>query len=385
MSMYEFVFSEKAPRRYIRHIIFWLAWGTYFFASMNFLPSQTNAPPRTEYSIWNLPEFIHLLLVLWVHVLACYGFIYFILPRYLLKARYFSFLGATLLLTIVMILATRIIDTVIIPSLKNSTNNPAIPFYASVFSGVISAIKIIAVAAAIKLIKHWWMKQKEKERLEKEKIEADLQLLKSQIHPSFLFSTLNNINLFALKASPKAPEMLLKLSDILSYMLYDCNDDLVPLEKELKMLNDYMVLEKIRYNGSLDMNVQVKGDINNKRIAPLLLLRFIENSFKQCNNSLIEKHWINLELQIEKQVLYMKLMNGKSPTLPVKEKNKEDTLAQVQKRLQLLYPGMHNLKIMDEPEIMMIILEINLNAMSVDDKNKMISIVAEKEELINAN
>jgi sensor histidine kinase YesM len=383
--MYKFVFSEKAPHRYIRHVIFWLVWGTYFFASMNFLPPQTNAPPRPEYSIWNLPEFIHLLLVLCVHILACYGLIYFILPRYLLKARYFSFLGGTLLLTTMMILATRVIDTVIIPALKDSTNNFPIPFYSSIFSGLISAIKIIAVAAAIKLVKHWWMKQKEKERLEKQKIQTDLQLLKSQIHPSFLFSTLNNINSFALKASPKAPEMLLKLSDILSYMLYECNDHDVLLEKELKMLNDYMVLEKIRYNGSLDMNVQVKGDISNKRIAPLLLLRFIENGVKQCNNSLTEKHWINLELQIEKHVLYMKLMHGKSPTLQAKEKNEDDELAQVQKRLQLLYPGMHHLRIMDEPEIMMIILEIDLNPMSVDDKNKMTSTVAETEALINAN
>jgi LytS/YehU family sensor histidine kinase len=248
------------------------------------------------------------------------------------------------------------------PLISDSISKSPIPYYASIYSGVISAIKILAVAVGIKLIKHWWLKQKEKERLEKEKIDAELQLLKAQIHPGFLFNTLNNIYSFALTASPKAPEMLLKLSDILSYMLYECNDREVNLEKEIKMLKDYMTLEKTRYGDKMEMNIQVKGDISQEKIAPLLLLRFVENSFKQCSQNSIEQPWINFEIQVENHVLYTKLMNGKSPIMANIEDVQNDDLVQGQKRLDLLYPGRYELKIIEEPEIMMVTLEIYLQS-----------------------
>ena len=364
MNWHEFVFSEKKPQRYIRHVVFWLGWGLYFFATMSFLETQTNAPPRLEYSIRSFPGFIHGLLPFCIHILACYALIYFFLPRYLLKAKYISLLVGIILLGFVMVQATRFVDTIVIPFLKGSADSAAIPYYFSVFSGLISAIKIIAVAAAIKLVKYWWLKQKEKESLEKEKIETDLQLLKAQIHPGFLFYTLNNIHSFALKASPKAPEMLLKLSDILSFMLYECNDKRVPLEKEIRMLKDYMTLERLRYGDKLEMNMRVKGDPDKKYIAPLLLLSFVENSFWQCSSKLTEQPWINLEMLIQDDVLTMKLMNGKPLELPVSADGEDDGLARAEKRLQLLYPGSHELIITPDPEIMMVILKVKLESHS---------------------
>ena len=368
MNWHEFVFTQKKPRLYLRHIIFWLAWGAYFFISMNFLPAQANAPAKPGYSLWSFPEFIRLLLTLCIHLIACYAFIYFILPRYLLKARYMLLFAGIILLGVLMVQGTRFIDTVVFPFLKGSTAKVA--YYTSVFSGLLSSVKIIAVATAIKLIKHWWLKQKEKEQLEKEKIEAELQLLKAQIHPSFLFNTLNNIYAFALIPSPKAPEMLLRLSDILSYMLYDCNDREVPLEKEIKMLKDYMTLEKLRYGDKLEMNLQVEGDTSTEKIAPLLLLRFIENSFKQCSDRMTAQAWINMEIQIETHTLMMKLMNGKPVEKPITGNDEEDDFEQVQRRLQLLYPGRHELKITEEPEIMMVSLQIWLEQQIPHDQYK---------------
>lgn len=368
MNWHEFVFSERAPQRYVRHIIFWLAWWLYFFISMNFLTQQANAPQKIEYSFQSFHDITHSLLILFIHVLACYALIYFLLPRYLLKAKYLLFLAGVILIGFAIVQVSRFIDTFIAPLLDQSANYQPPPYYTSIYNGLISAIKIIAVAAGLKLVKHWWLKQKEKERLEKEKVDAELQLLKSQIHPSFLFSTLNNIHSFSLKASSKAPEMLLKLSDILSYMLYECSDRVVPLGKEIKMLKDYMTLEKIRYGDKLEMNIQVKGDTGKDKIAPLLLIRLIENSFNQCNDILIEQPWINLEIEIEEHVLHMKLINGKSPILSSAENSEEDNLDQAKRRLELLYPGSHQLVIMDEPEIMIIDLEINLTALNEHEK-----------------
>ncbi len=108
------------------------------------------------------------------------------------------------------------------------------------------------------------MKQKESERLESEKINAELQLLKAQVHPDFLFKTLNNIYTHAASSSPRTSGMLLKLSDLLSYMLYECDKPVVPLEKEIAMMKEYMQLEKIRYNDEPEMEVNIKGDLTGK-------------------------------------------------------------------------------------------------------------------------
>jgi hypothetical protein len=379
MSWHEFIFSDKKKHRYTRHIVFWVLWWLYFYGSRYFYPKpllsgptgilkladsvrkisgQINSNAETA-NVWGTTEFIRSLLMLSIHIAACYIIIYFLL-RYLLKARYLLFLSGLMLLIFAMILASRFVDMMAIAFIAGKTDIVKTPYYASIFVGVINAIKIIAVAMAIKLGKHWWFKQKEKEKIEKEKIDAELQLLKAQIHPRFLFDTLNNIYSYALTASLKAPEMLLKLSDILSYMLYECNDAEVSLEKEIKMLRGYMALEKTRYGDKLEMNILVKSDGKEYRIAPLLLLRFIENSFRQSSNNKIEQAWINLEMHIENHVLEMKLMNGKTAESPLQENGEENDLSLAERRLQLLYHGKHILKVTEEPEIMIVTLRLDL-------------------------
>jgi LytS/YehU family sensor histidine kinase len=118
----------------------------------------------------------------------------------------------------------------------------------------------VIAAIAIKLVKYWWWKQKETERLEKEKIAVELKLLKAQIHPDVLFSSLESIYQFAQHNPPRASELLLKLSDLLSYILYESDQSEVPLEKELKMIKDYMALQKIRMSNQLEVSMAVKGD-----------------------------------------------------------------------------------------------------------------------------
>src|SRR5688572_24063794 len=259
MGWHEFVFTEEKPQRYARHVVFWLLWWAYFFFSLNFLPQQTNALQKTHYSLQSVPDIIHSLLIVFIHILSCYVLIYILIPRFLLKSKYFLFATSTILLGFAMVQATRFIDTVIMPFFDDNDKSTTTPYFASIYTGLINAIKILAAAAAFKLINHWYHAQKEKERFEKEKIEAELDLLKSHIHPGFLFNTLNNIYSFALTASPKAPQMLLKLSDILSYMLYECNEKEVPLEKEIRLTEDYITLDKMRYGNKLEVNMQVKG------------------------------------------------------------------------------------------------------------------------------
>jgi len=227
------------------------------------------------------------------------------------------------------------------------------------------------VAIAIKLLKRWWLKQKETEQAAKEKLSAELQLLKAQVHPHFLFNSLNNIYSFALEGSPKAPEMIQKLSGLLHYMLYECKQPLVPLDRELKMIQDYISLEKIRYGERLRMEIQIpqeftpplKGAINPPTggegwerssgrglIAPLLLIPFVENSFKHGTSKMLSRPEITLHIIVLENILHFKLTNSRPAGIDEISVNGNRGLGlkNVKKRLALLYPRQHELQIIDD-------------------------------------
>ena len=151
----------------------------------------------------------------------------------------------------------------------------------------------------------------------------------------------------------------MKFSDLLSYLLYECEESWVKLDKELLMMKEYMAIEKVRFGEQLEMEIQIKGSTRDHTIAPQLLLPFIENSFTQCYGH-VEQPWINLEITIEKNILTMKLMNGVDPDIIQPGVNAPDII-NVEKRLRLLYPGNYELKMYAEQEIYMTLLRINLD------------------------
>ena len=361
MNWHEFVFSEKPSHRIRRHIIFWLLWWIYFAATYYYYLQVG----LQKIAFGNLSSILLVksLLLISVHLFACYFFIYILLPRYLLTKKYFLLTLSIILLAAFLLTAGYFIHHDIFPFIDiayhykiTSVNNTI--WWTNINSGLLTAPKVIAAAAAIKLVKHWYLQQKEKERLEKEKLITDLQLMKAQIRPGFLFSSLDQIYKSAKKNSPQAPELLLKLADLLSYLLYECDEPKVPLDKELSMMKEYMSLEKARHGSRLELETVIKGEIKNKQIAPLLLLPFIENSFKHCDNQ-VEQPWINLEINIENETLLMKLINGVA--LPYTQPdNSTDDIIIIEKRLELLYPGKYELKRYIENEIYIVRLQINL-------------------------
>jgi len=288
------------------------------------------------------------------------------MPQYLFKARYIGLVMQVLILAFLILMSSYFIHRSIFPLVNTAFNyEPVIDnqnlWWTSITSGLLSAPKIISAAAAIKLLKRWWLKQKEKERLEKEKLITDLQLLKAQMHPEFLFSSLDNICVMVQKKNINTASMLLlKLADILSYILYECDNRLVLLEKEIKVIKDYLVLEKNRMANRLEIDVAVKGEPGAKMIAPLLLFSFIENCFLYIANKKLERNWINLEFQIEPAEFTMKLIHGKTTEPLVLSANK-NMIAKAIKRLDFFYPGSYELKTTVEPEIMMTYLRIVLD------------------------
>ena len=159
--------------------------------------------------------------------------------------------------------------------------------------------------------------------------------------------------------------MIKKLTGMLQYILNECNQSFVPLEKELKMINDYIALEKIRYGEQMKMTIEINGSIQNKVIAPLLLIPFVENSFKHGASKMIRSPWIKLNINIEDNEFSFLLMNSKPATAEIKTRNGNIGLKNVKKRLQLLYPNAHELNIISEPESFTVFLKIRFSEITV--------------------
>ncbi len=358
MQWHKLVFSEEYRHRLLRHFLFWVAWWIYLSACQYL---YQHPPFRGREVLVSVGS--HLLvktfLLLLVYAIPCYTFIYFLLPR-LMNGKWLKAVAGILVLCIFLLGAAYFIFWDVFPFVDSlfgpfKPNEFVTKYWPAVSIGLIDPLKVVAAAGIIKYVKFWWLKKEEGERLEREKINAELQLLKAQIHPRFLFSALNNIYDHSLIASPLAPQLLLKLSDLLSYMLYECDQPLVPLHKELGMMKEYLELEKTRLNIAVEMELSLRGDMSGKMIVPFLLLPFIENSFKQSSNGL-EPAWVNIDISVEDSWFSMKLAHGIQTETDVAEHG----LANVRKRLTLLYPHNHELKISREPEMMIVVLKIRL-------------------------
>jgi LytS/YehU family sensor histidine kinase len=226
---------------------------------------------------------------------------------------------------------------------------------------------IAGLFLSLKILKNWHLEQLKTETLAKENASAELQLLKAQVHPHFLFNTLNNIYSFALNQSALAGALVQKLSDMLNYMIHECDQPLVSLEKEIKLIQDYMGLEKVRYGDRLNMQVEINGEYKNKMIAPLLMIPFVENCFKHGASVMRGKQWIKLVINISNDQLDFNLSNSRpSQTIDINNK-KGIGLINVQKRLQLLYPEDHLLKIESLSDTYVVHMQLSLQQLPVSD------------------
>jgi sensor histidine kinase YesM len=382
MNVYHFIFSNNPGPRISRHTAFWLACSIFFLLSYWFptywFPAWNThgiTSPILQGELGSFQKFslifMYTLLCMSFMIFFTYALIYFLLPRYLLKGKYISFTAGIFLLLLLTIIQVHFEFKYVSPSIQRyfgwSGRDPRTltQLIQCAFDIVLFNCPTIGgIALGIKLLKRWYLKQKETVQLVTAKATAELQLLKAQVHPHFLFNTLNNIYAFTLAASPKAPEMVKKLSGLLYYIIHECNLPLVPLEKELKMIQDYMGLEKFRYAEQMDMSIDIRGNYSDKMIAPLLLIPFVENSFKHGTSKMLSKPWLNLNIIIEKDEFYFQLNNSKPEEYISPFCNGGIGLNNVQKRLQLLYPGRHTLSITEEPEHFTVLLEINLQTVT---------------------
>ncbi|WP_282013964.1 sensor histidine kinase [Marinifilum flexuosum] len=194
-----------------------------------------------------------------------------------------------------------------------------------------------------------------------EQLEAELNLLKEQVNPHFLFNTLNNIYSMSLYDSVKTPEMILKLSQLISYMLYECKDEKVKLEKEVQFINNYIELESLRVEDTADINLNISGEDQNYKLPPLLFIPLIENTFKHGIHSESGKSEINIDLHFYSDKIELKIVNPIDPDQPKNEKPGGLGIQNVKKRLNLLYPKNHSFIITENETQYQTLVCITLN------------------------
>ncbi len=350
----ELVLSKKISYRLGRHVVFWLT--CYLFFGTIYSSFWSSENPMKAYA------YVDALIYLPLHMFLSYMIIYFLLPGYLFTGKYVSLVTGIIILIPVTALFSFLISGWIISPYHRALGlpTPSNTLFFGLMAGLRGSNTVAGFAVAIKLVKHWYFKKVENTQLEKEKLTAELEILKGQLQPHFLFNTLNNLYSLILQQSHRAPEVVVKLSELLRYMLSESTHSKIPLTKELSILRNYIALEQIRFGDRLDLTVNIQGELENKLIAPLLFLPLVENAFKYGANEL-EHPWISLDINVTGSNLKFKLINGKSVTVVKGAAFSSGIgLQNLQKRMALIYPEKYKLRIMNEEETFLVNLQLEL-------------------------
>ena len=294
---YDFIFSKKRPWRILRHFIFWVVFLIYFYY-VNLIPSK---PEDLVNSKTYLAAF-QLMIYFPVSVISVYVAIYFLLPRYILIEKYLKLFLIVAVLTMIYFLLALLITMLLA---RLTTNIPfqklpvAFKWFQPVRYGIGLPLTSSVLASIIKLFKTWDIEQKENEALQRQKINTEMQLLKTQFQPHFLYDSLQHLYNLIGKHSPQSPETILKLSDLLSYILYENEKERVLLVKEWEIVKTYLSLKKASYANRLLVQLNLKNEIEDILIAPLLLLSMVENCLEKFLN--IPEQTLSLKLEIQTQ------------------------------------------------------------------------------------
>jgi two-component system LytT family sensor kinase len=330
------VYEGWSFERLSRHFIYWGFWTLLW-------PTINMAKQDGSFSQFLLFE----LTVLPVKLIYSYLVLYLLIPRFLNKKKYLPFIGWFAALGLLAGIAVGFLDVHIISPIIFGKDSYPVGLDVKVIYKMIDQMQTVAFVIVIKVVQRQMLEERSSQILARQKLDAELKLLKNQLQPHFLFNTLNNLYGMVLTKDEKAPDLLLKLSDVLSYMLYECNDQFVLLEKEVKILKDYMKLEKIRYGKKLNLTFSTDGDFSNKKVAPLLYFPLIENAFKHGPAKLDRESGVIIHLSMQKEELHFMVRNER---IEIGEQTQQNIaggvgLENVKARLSLLYPDRHELNI----------------------------------------
>ena len=294
----DFLSTEKEKQytiTYKHHIIFWsiyfafntLRWGSYFH--------------DYEYSLkTNIIGFP-------IHMALTYFNIYFLMPRFVFKKKYFTYTLLVLASLLIMLFAKYYLTYYLVTTdvwregpeqIEKLTFNYAVQM-------MLGELYVVSFVTAIKITIDWLSENSKFHELEKRQLATELRFLRSQVSPHFFFNTLNNIYALTLTKSNRAPEVVLKLSELMRYLLYATDKRKQSLKNEIECLQNYIDLERIRFDDSLEIDIGISGDMEGKKISPMLLIPFVENCFKHGASKNIGKMSISLDIDVKEDFLYL--------------------------------------------------------------------------------
>ncbi|WP_017732086.1 sensor histidine kinase [Nafulsella turpanensis] len=332
-------FLHTLAGRLLLHLLFWLAAAAfllYFFGHFT-----------ADYRY----TFLFVCLLLPVAVGTTYLINYFLIPRYLLRKRYRRFIAYLLFTIILSVWAEMLVMVGALIQLADYRYGNMAPLTTNIFYLVTSLYFLVFLSTSINLLRHWYRSQQHLSELRQQQLEAtlklreaELQLLKGQIHPHFLFNTLNNLYGLALEKSDQMPDAILRLSGLLEALLYRSHQQEVPLKSELKLIEDYVSLEKLRFEGRLEVDIKMEGPLEDYLIAPFLLFPFLENAFKHGFSGSTDGLHLKVEALMRGGTLHFKVTNSVGPTRNPSAMAGGIGLKNVRKRLALLYPRRYQLR-----------------------------------------
>lgn len=332
--------------QYRFHILFWIAY--YIFWTWFSIHSYQSGLPLALLST-----------SLYFAAQASVGYIsiYYLLPKFFFKRQYGWF---ALLLLCLILLGALLLSTGMTTLFSGITARFGLGVFYLYSLITVSSSTLLFVSA--KVVLERVNAQKLHGRLEKEKTENELKFLKAQINPHFLFNAINSIYVLIKKNPDLAASTLVKFSDMLRYQLYECNFPEVPIKKEMEYLDNYIELEKLRKGKTLLINYRSDLLAGDFLISPLLIIPFVENAFKHVSNYTEKPNFVDIDFGYQKGVFSMKIINSIDSDLTKRGFNPASGIGQdnTKRRLELIYPGSHELTILREPETYRVVLNIQI-------------------------
>lgn len=334
-------------KRVLMHVGFWILWLS-----------------RTFYDIISLyglglGECLFMLVYASTQVPMMYLHLYVLVPQLLNRRRYILYA----LCTVALVFAYSIVNYTLLTMIPANVSSAGLMDYIGQLNpryDVLEGFFTLVITYSLKYAGQALSSQNKLLQLQKDNLILELNALKSQINPHFLFNTLNNIYSLSLRKSDKTPEMILKLSEMMRYVLYECNSGAVPIEKEIQFIKNYMDLERIRHGTDVKIDFTLNGNPGANKIEPLLLIPIVENSFKHGINAQMEKGFIEIRMEVRDKKLWLQALNSVQNGKPSASKHGIG-LDNVRKRLELLYPENHRLEISPNSKWWEVNLELNLS------------------------
>lgn len=307
-----------------------------------------------------LPSFAACIIIRIALLIAiAYINLHYLLPKYLLTGRYWRYFLFVLLSVAGYLLLQALFDIILYGYVLGPMRR--INFWETVSYNFFSTLWYIGIVVAFKLSIDWYEQKRILQRVAFEKLQAEVNYLRAQVNPHFLFNVLNNLYSLTLKKSDKAPDVVLKLSTMMEYMLYDSDEEQVSLEKEIAYLQNYIALEQLRYGENVAIHFDIKGEAGTQLIAPLLFLPLVENAFKHSVSKTSGRINLNITMNITESSVFFNIENDKptSALAGIAKTKGGIGLHNLRQRLELLYPGKHVFDIKDDKDKFTATLQIN--------------------------